>query len=225
MPDKSRHVASIEPRRLALRGVLITLGITVIALIVLYLLRNFAAALLLIFAGILFGIFLNGLTNRVTKWLHLPRWLALTLILLFLLGCGALFGWLVGPQVVRQTQQLGQKLPESVTALQNWLKQYDWGRALVGSMPSLDKLHLSMETLLGSVTQALSITTELFGGIVFVFFVGLYLAASPNDYFGPVLLLLSPEHQPRGREVLAALGQGLGWWLFGRVVTMVSLGI
>ncbi|HEX3818481.1 MAG TPA: AI-2E family transporter, partial [Chthoniobacterales bacterium] len=67
--------------------------------------------------------------------------------------------------------------------------------------------------------------TELLGGIVFVFFVGLYLAASPNDYFGPVLLLLSPEHQPRGREVLAALGQGLGWWLFGRVVTMVSLGI
>jgi predicted PurR-regulated permease PerM len=82
-----------------------------------------------------------------------------------------------------------------------------------------------MEALIGSMTQALSITVEVGGGFVFIFFVGLYLAASPNDYFGPVLLLLSPEHRPRGREVLAALGQGLGWWLFGRAVTMISLGI
>ena len=41
----------------------------------------------------------------------------------------------------------------------------------------------------------------------------------------PLLLLLSSEHRERGREILAALGGGLGWWLFGRAVTMISLGI
>lgn len=212
-------------RRGTLRRVLITLGVIAIVLVGLYLLRNFAAALLLIFAGVLFGIFLNGLTNLGMKWLRLPRWAALMLICFLLLGAVTAFGWLVGPQVVRQMQQLVQRLPDSIATLEQTLKRYDWGRALVASMPSLDQMHLSIEALLGSVTQVFSVTIDAIGGLVFIFFVGLYLAAAPADYLEPILLVLSPEHRARGRAVLHALGQGLGWWLFGRAVTMISLGI
>jgi predicted PurR-regulated permease PerM len=205
--------------------VLITLGIVALVLIGLYLLRNFAAALLLIFAGILFGIFLNGLTNCVTQWLRLPRWAALTLICLLLGAALFLFGWFAGPQVVQQMQQLVQQLPNSVTALQRRLQDYSWGRTLLSTMPPLDQMHLSIQALLGPVTQMFTMTIEVLGWFVFIFFVGLYLAASPEEYLEPTLLVLSPEHRARGREVLHALGQGLGWWLFGRAVTMISLGI
>ncbi|HEY1582377.1 MAG TPA: AI-2E family transporter [Chthoniobacterales bacterium] len=212
-------------RSATLRSVLITLGLVALALVGLYLLRSFAAALLLIFAGILFGIFLNGLTNLAVAWLRLPRWAALTLICVLLLGAAGAFIWLAGPQVVGQMQQLAKQLPKSISALLDRLRRYDWGRALLGNMPSLGKMHWSIEALLGPVTQAFSITIEIIGWFVFVFFVGLYLAAAPSDYLDPALLVLAPTHRARGREVFHALGQGLGWWLFGRAVTMTSLGI
>ena len=211
--------------RMALRNVLITLGIICIAVIGLYLLRNFASALLLIFAGILFGIFLNGLTNLGAKWLHLPRWAALTLILLVMGGAIGCFLWLAGPQVVQQMQQLGERLPKSLATLRDTMDGYDWGRSLLASLPSLNHMDLSMGMLMGSVTQFFSITAEVLGGFVFIFFVGLYLAASPREYIDPLVILLSEEHRERGRELIAALGGALGWWLLGRAVTMISLGV
>lgn len=225
MPNElSRRRARAETHRL--RSVLITVGITGLGLVLLYLLRNFASALLLIFAGILFGVFLNGVTNLVSRWLHLARWLALTGILLFFVGLCAAFVYFAGPDVVQQSQQLGQRLPNSIATVQKQIEHYDWGRTLVGSLPSsLDKMHLSPVALLGSVTKVFSVAAEALGAIVFVFFVGLYLAASPEVYIGGALLLLSHEHRPRGREVLRALGHGLGWWLFGRAVTMTTLGV
>jgi predicted PurR-regulated permease PerM len=210
---------------MALRTVLITLGLIGIAVIVLYLLRNFASALLLIFAGILFGIFLNALTNLGAKRLHLPRWLALTLLLVVIVGGGVLFIWLAGPQVVQQMQQLAEQLPKSLSKLRDQLERHDWGRTILSNLPSLDKMNPSLATLMGSVTQFFSITLEVLGAIVFVFFVGLYLAAGPREYLDPLLLLFSPEHRERGHEIVAALGGALGWWLFGRAVTMSSLGI
>lgn len=225
----AKHVADspaeIRAQTVTLRSVLIILGIAGLGLVLLYLLRNFASALLLIFAGILFGVFLNGLTNIVAHWLHLARWLALLLImLLFVAACSA-FVYFAGPDVVQQSQQLGQRLPHSIATIQDRIEKYDWGRTLLGNMPSLDKMRLSPVAILGSVTRVFSMTAEALGAVVFVFFVGLYLAASPNTYMHATLLLLSREHRTRGREVLGALGQGLGWWLFGRAVTMTTLGI
>ncbi len=212
-------------RRKALRTVLITLGIVGITVIVLYLLRNFASALLLIFAGILFGIFLNGLTTLGITRLHLPRWAALTLLLVIMGGAIGCFLWLAGPQAVQQMQQLGEQLPKSLAKLRNDLAAYDWGRSILQNLPSLNHMDLSATMLMGSVTQFFSITAEVLGGIVFIFFVGLYLAASPHEYLDPVVILLSPEHRERGRELLSALGGALGWWLLGRAITMTSLGI
>lgn len=211
-------------RKATLRAVLITLGVVILGLIGLYLLRNFAAALLLIFAGILFGIFLDGLTNMTMRWLHLSRGAALTGILIVLAAALAAFCWFAGPQAARQLQQLGQQLPVAATALQNRLGESDWGRALLGSLPSLGKMQMSVSALLGSVTHAFSLTLEVVGWFVFTFFVGLYLAATPGEYLEPLLLLFALAHRARGRQVFAALGQGLGWWLLGRAVTMISLG-
>lgn len=212
-------------RRGTLRTVLITLGVVSLAVIGLYLVRSFATTVLLIFAGILFGVFLHGCAALLEKWLRLPAFLALGLVVLLLASSAAAFFWLAGPQALQQVQLLTQQLPRSLTLLQERLQQHDWGRALVGSLPSVDSMQLSFAAILGSVTQAFSITLELLGAFVFIFFVGLYLAASPELYLDGALLLLPPVHRRRGREVLAALGLALRWWLLGRVVTMTLMGV
>lgn len=214
----------IQPQQKTLRHVLIALGLAAIGLILLYLLRSFAGALLLIFAGVLLGVFLRGLTMLAVRWLRLPRALGLALVVLLLLGIGVAFFWLAGPQVFQQGQVLVAQLPQSITVLQSSLQKTDWGRAILSSLPSLSGLQPSFTSILGSVTQIFSITMALAGAVVFIFFVGLYLAASPGIYETGFLFLLPREHRRRGREVLLALGLALRWWLLGRAVTMTLMG-
>ncbi|MGH7938056.1 MAG: AI-2E family transporter, partial [Bryobacteraceae bacterium] len=223
--EKNESPVALFPCRGKIRILLLTLGLALLGLIVLYLLRRFALTLLLVFAGLLFGIFLDGSASLVRKRLHLPRMVALSLVVLLLAGCGVGFGWLVGPRVVEQAQVLVERLPKSIGLLQTRLQGYEWGRSLLSSLPSLDQLQLSLGSVLGSVAQAFSITMELTGALVFIFFVGLYLAASPAVYRDGTLILLSREHRARGREVMAALGRALRWWLLGRVVTMALMGL
>ncbi len=103
MPNESSKTkGELLPRQGTLRHVLIVLGLAGIGLIALYLLRNFAGALLLIFAGILLGVFLYGLTTLAVKWLRLPHALALTLVVVLLLAFVVAFFWLAGPQVFQQ---------------------------------------------------------------------------------------------------------------------------
>jgi len=215
-----------EPaRQTTLRTVLITLGVVSLVLIGLYLLRSFAATLLLIFAGILFGLLLRGCAAFLQKHLHLQSHLALGIVLALIAGSVALFLWLAGPQAARQIQTLSEQLPQSLGLLQNRLEQYDWGRALLASLPSLGSMQISFASLLGSVTQAFSITLEVVGAFVFIFFLGLYLAASPGLYLEGALLLLPKARRARGREVMISLGVALRWWLLGRFVTMTLMGI
>ena len=223
MPNEHKTTASAS--RATLRHVLLTLGLALLGLIVFYLLRRFATTLLLVFAGLLFGVFLDGLTSFAAKWLRLPRLVALTLVVLLIASVVVGFWWLAGPRVVVQGRALAQQLPDSIALLQTQLRQFDWGRAFLDSLPSLDQLQLSFASIMGSVAQAFSITIELGGALVFIFFVGLYLAASPAIYRDGVLILLAREHRARGRAVLSALGKALRWWLLGRAVTMTLMGL
>ncbi|MGI8437231.1 MAG: AI-2E family transporter [Chthoniobacterales bacterium] len=200
MPNEHQPAAS----RATLRHVLLTLGLALLGLIVFYFLRRFATTLLLVFAGLLFGVFLDGLTSFAAKWLRLSRFVALTLVVLLSASVVVGFWWLAGPRVVVQGRALADQLPQSSAFLQSQLKQYDWGRVFLESLPSLDQLQLSFTAIIGSVAQAFSITIELSGALVFVFFVGLYLAASPAAYQDGIVIR---------------------WWLLGRAVTMTLMGL
>jgi predicted PurR-regulated permease PerM len=170
MPEK-RKSETISARG-TLRTVLITLGFACIAFIALYLLRSFASALLLIFAGILFDVFLDAVTKLVMKWCRLRRGLALTLVVLLGLTVCVVFGSPAGPQVVQQAQVLIQGLPQSLALMQKQIEQYQWGRAILGSLPSFGEFQLSLASGVGSVTQALAIIAEVAGVILFVFLSG-----------------------------------------------------
>lgn len=225
MPNHKAPVEKvIVARGGALRGVLITLGIAGILLAVLYLLRNFASTLLLIFAGVLFGILIDGIARLLVRYVRLPRPIAIAVTVLVILGTISIFFSTAGPQVISQAQVLGRELPQSIAVAENQLQHFRWGRAVVAALPAAGDVQLSAGALVGRVSQALTITAELVGAFLFIFFVGVYSAAAPQHYIPGALLLVSREHRPRAREILEALGTALRWWLLGRVVTMTLMG-
>ncbi len=226
MPNETREERrehSAASRRV-LRTVLITLGIFAIAFLALYLLHNFATTLLALFGGILFGILLDGAAELAQRWLRLPRWAALTLVLVVLAGAIAIFGWCNGPRIVRQAEQLGEQLPKSAEVIRSWLEQSDWGKAILSAFPSASGLDLSLGAVVGPVSQLVSAVVEVVGGLLVIFFVGVYLAAEPRLYQRGLLALFSPEHRTRGRFVILAVRKALRWWLFGQAITMSVLG-
>jgi predicted PurR-regulated permease PerM len=203
---------------------LVIVGVTIAILVGLHLLPGLALVLLLIFAGVLFGILLDGLASLISRRLRFNHRAALALVIAVLFGLAALFGWLAGPQISQQTAALLRQLPSSVNAIRTELTHTDWGRAVISNLPPGAQMRWPMETVLGKLPGAFSVTVEMVAAIVFVFFVGLYFAANSDAYVEPLLRLLPKDRRMRGHQVAFAVRSALRWWLLGRAIAMSVIG-
>jgi predicted PurR-regulated permease PerM len=75
------------------------------------------------------------------------------------------------------------------------------------------------------VTAFFSTTFGVLGNLVVLVFLTLYLAAAPRTYLSGLVRLVPPRHRPRAEQVLGAVGFHLRWWLIGRLVAMVAVGV
>lgn len=60
---------------------------------------------------------------------------------------------------------------------------------------------------------------------IIVFFIGLYLAIDPGRYRTGLIQLAPIDRRERTEQVLNQLGDTLQWWLIGRMVAMVVIGL
>lgn len=192
---------------------------------ILYLFRQVFLVLFIIFAGILFAIFLSALSDLVQRVTRLPRgWsLALTIFILVLLTAGG--SWLMGSALGTQITRLINRLPEALKVIEDFLSQYGWGKELLSLLPSSQDLLPLGKGLLGNITGFFTTTFGVLAGFVLVFFLGIYLAAEPKPYIDGFLSLFPSERRNRMREILQLLGQALRWWLIGRALAMTAVGV
>jgi predicted PurR-regulated permease PerM len=176
------------------------------------------------FAGILFGIFLLALTEKVTKHTGLSHGLSLTLVVVALLLLTVGLTWLLAARLITQFGQFSQQLPQSLDHVHDWLVQFSWGNLVwEQGLQALDKASRQ-----GQVAHALNV---VFGGVNFIMtaililFVGIFTAAEPEVYRSGILLLVPPQHRPRMEEALGAVNFNLRRWLVGQVFLMVAIGI
>lgn len=114
------------------RRVVIAVGIALLMLGVAIFLHRSVYVLLLTFASILIAVMLRGMTNWLAGKTRLPDGAALALVVLGLVTSFAGLGVLLAPDIVVQFEQLADKLPQSVESAQGRLRQYSWGRKLLG---------------------------------------------------------------------------------------------
>lgn len=82
-----------------------------------------ADTLLLIFAGVLLGVFLDGLTRGLGYVLPIPRGLRLTLASLVLAASVAGFAGLGGATIAQQGRDLGRTVGAQAGTVRDWLQQ------------------------------------------------------------------------------------------------------
>ena len=194
---------------------------TVIVLLVLWFTIE---VFLLLFAGILLGVFLRGLARLFSEKTGLTiRWSVLVVLaLLVLLGTGVWF--LLASQISEQLSTLTESLPKAVANFREQIGGTEWGKWLLGQIPD-GGFTLGSGSFLGSFTSFFSSTFGIIANIVFVIIIGIYLAVGPGEYRKGFLFLFPRKMRGRAGEVVDEVVQALRWWLWGQLSSMTIVGV
>ncbi len=203
---------------------LITLGVVGLFLLLAFLVKAAVEILLLTFAGILFAIFIRGLSRFLfVRYLGMPEVPAIIITLLLVVAALAGFIILLAPELAAQGAKLVKQLPEALENLRQKTNSLDWLKELFKNNSS------APFTAAGKMTsQFLGIfanTFDVISSLFIVLFVGLYLCFTPQYYIDGFLRLIPLNWRGRGRQIFEALNHTLGHWLIGRFVGMLLVGI
>jgi predicted PurR-regulated permease PerM len=213
-----------EDRRFASKTLIAT-AIVLAVVLILLLARTVASVLLVVFAGVLLAVFLDGLAMVIEGLTGMRRGGALAIAILLFFGFFVASVWLVGPPVGSQIAKLAERLPSAVESVRTYLSELEWGRSIVEWMPETNQL-LSMSTdVLKGVGGFFWGAAGLFVNAIFVLFIGIYMAVSPSLYVDNFVRLFPIPKRRRIREVFSALGVALRWWLVGRAASMAVVGV
>lgn len=210
----------------------------------------FAATLLLIFAGLLFGVALNALTNALGRRVHLPHTARLAIVCVVLALMLAGVAYLGGATIAEQASLLSKTIKSQITNVKSFLDShgvdtsfFDLGSAAPASdatptepSPSTGappKNGLSGAGALASsggaiVSQTFKLllgTISAVGNIFIVLFLGLAFAAQPSIYHDGLLFLAPARHRTRVALIIDRISETLERWLIAQIVVMIAVGV
>lgn len=222
--EKERPAPALSYGQFVKRLMTVTGVVTAVALLWL-LVWSAMHVWLIVFAGIMFAIFLRGLANAVSARIPLsPVW-ALVVVVVGLLAVGGLVGWLVAPDAAEQFNQLATDLPQAVDQFRQRVERLGWVQFLEEKMPTVSSEDKESGELLSQVGGFFSGGLQAVTGLGLVLFLGLYLAASPQVYIGGLVHLFPIPRRARVREILDETGSMLRNWLLGQLFSMIVVGI
>lgn len=197
--------------------------VTILLLAIAYLLWSGIHVLLLIFAGVLFAIFLwspSDWVSRRTRMGH--RWsLAVVGVLLFVLLGG--LTWLLANRLLNQFAKLEQQVPQSLNEIRESLEATPWGRNLLERAPQAAEA-LSPEGVFARLTRLVSGVFGFLMASIVIVIVGIFGSAEPELYKSGLLYLVPSAQRRRVEEALGAVVFNLRWWLVGQLCLMVVMG-
>ncbi len=180
--------------------------------------------LLLVFAGVLLGVLLRGLSRAIATRTKLGHGWSLAIVLITLLIIIGLTVWQLSDSIAAQASELIETLPRAVEQLRARLSAYSWGERVLGEIPPPDKwgelLSSRGGSTLGRITGILSGTLGLLINFLVIVIIGCYIAAEPRLYKRGIIHLIPPAYRKRALEVLNELDTTLGRWLIGRLILM-----
>lgn len=216
--DSAPHSMSLFTRR-----VLLVIGLLAAAAATLLLLWQIGSIVVLVFAGVLFGVFLHGLSAYLSRWTGWRYGFWLPIVVIVLVGAFGFLLYRTAPALASQLQNLQETISESVQEWGNKLEQWP----LIDSL--LDGNMLSKSDFEGRAANWLTrFFTSTFGAIVdilVIFFIGLYLAVAPPLYRNGLVRLFPRRRRERMTRLLDELGETLWYWIMGRLASMTIIGV
>ena len=225
MVDEGARTDDSRAPRTFLRRSLIVLGLASLFVAGGLLLWNALDVFLLAFAAVLLATFLNTPARFVSSRTPISHGIALATVVVALIALAVGLGFLAGPRIADQAGQLVERLPESAGQIQDFVRGLPGGAWLMERMQSGEGSVLSGSGVISRITGTATLFWDIAAKVIFVVFLGLYLAASPRTYRDGLAALVPPAARPRALEVLNRIGRALQGWLLGKLVSMLLVGI
>lgn len=179
----------------------------------------------LVFASILFAVFLKGCGRLITRWIKVPPpWDVAVVWSLMLLGM-AVIVFNLASHIAEQMQEMSRQMTQA------WV----WLREQVRSSPLLDSLVPAGQSLpetvadeTGGAATVVRGAWATFGGMFSLFVVavgGTYFAIDRQRYAQGLVALVRPRGRERARELMDELGENLWRWLLARLFSMAVVGV
>lgn len=206
--------------RVVLAIILVGLTLAVLDLLVVT-----VSVLLLLFAGTLFGILLNGVSRWTSRWTRLPYGWSYTAVLMLLIAV-VIGGFLyLGGQVAEQASALLSELDSAVGQAERKLRQTEWGKPLMEYASRQEEDSGGMQQWTPHIWSGLQSIAWGVTGMLVIFFVGVYVAFDPDMYRRGLVKLVPPSRRNRADEVLKTLRNALVRWIVGRLISMALVGV
>ena len=204
---------------------------------------SFAAALFLIFAGMLLGVTLNALTHQLGRILKAPHWLRLAIVCLVLAGLLAGVIFLGGTTIAQQAAALSDTIKSQLVNVKAFLdrngidtsyfdlanpSQGHSGSAAPGTnqphnLPNPGELASSGGAIVSQTWKLLLGTLSAVGNFFIVLFLGLTFAAQPSVYRNGLLYLAPAKHRARATIIIDRISETLERWLTAQMVVMLAV--
>jgi predicted PurR-regulated permease PerM len=209
----------------------------------------FAATLFLIFAGVLLGVALNAMTNRLGRIVRLPHSLRLTVVCLVLAGLLSGVVFLGGATIAQQAAVLSDTIKSQLVGVKAFLERngidtsyFEFGNppaasataatpgaaatpsaAVTHSLPGASALASSGGAIFSQTLKVLLGTVSAVGNFFIVLFLGLTFAAQPSVYRKGLLYLAPARHRARTTAIVDRIGETLERWLIAQIITMAAV--
>lgn len=195
------------------------------AVVLLWLLDFLASTLLVLFAGLLFGVVLDGAAREVHDRTGLGQRTAVLLLILLGMGTAALLGWWLGPRVGDQVAGLAERIPRFIREAESWIREQPWGPPLLERMGGSPQALPSIPEMVGGVSGAFSTVAGAIANLLLILFLAIYLAWEPPLYERGVAHLVPAPRRERMGQVLGSLAAGLRSWMVGQLASMGIVGV
>ena len=200
------------------QSALLTLTFVVLALLI----WQLRWVLLVLFGAVVVAVALDVLIHQLQDRSRLARPQALLVVLAGLLLAGLLVGQLLLPELITQTQQLGQDLPELFNKLSEWLGADPRLAALnqaSGAGVSPENLQSLGRQLLGVAGGAANSLIQ----ILLMVLLAILLALDPSSHRGMVVAITPRPARDLMVQLLDESRQALGGWLTGMTLSATTV--
>lgn len=176
------------------------------------------AMLMLLFAGSLLAIFLNGAAQAIRRpFPRLPYSAALFTVVIALAAILAGAGLAFAPAIAEQAREVGRSLAEAWANVESYLGP------VFGESGTATNGYQTMERYAGQIGGIFSTTLGAISGLLIILFTGLFFAWDPDIYARGFLRLIPPHRRKRLAVVIDEAAATLRWWLVCQFLSMLIL--
>ena len=200
----------------------------------------FAATLFLIFAGILFGVFLSALTGLLGRVIGGGHGVRLALVCVLLTGMSAGVMVLGGSTITQQARLLSNTIKAQIVTAKAFLEEHGVDTSFLElgtpapagepstptpprNLPSAGAIASGGGAIVSQTLKLILGAVSAVGNFFIVIFLGVCFAAQPSVYRSGLLRCVPLRHRPFAAEIVDDIGDVLQRWLLAQMITMSAV--